>query len=290
MKEIRLSWNGHLIMAYENGEGNVPLVLLHGAGVDSAMLSWREVMEALPERYVSYAVDLPGYGQSDSPDGMRGDGFYKKHLSALESVVEQLGLKRFALSGLSMGGAIAIGYALKHPEQVSALIPVDSWGLVNKMPMHGLYYWYIHTSMPEHTYRMMAGHRWLIRWSLSASMIADRKKISEALVDELSELCRKPGADRTMVDYQRSSLKKCSAIPHYTGLFNRLTMPTLYINGEKDAFVRAKDSAAAAAGTPNARLHIMKSCKHWPQKERPLEYVKEVDGLIASLTGSASEG
>ena len=46
-----------------------PLLLLHGGGVDHALLSWQEVMQLWPENgYRLIAPDLPGYGQSAVPD------------------------------------------------------------------------------------------------------------------------------------------------------------------------------------------------------------------------------
>ena len=47
MKEVFLPCGPYRIAVYESGSGGTPLVLLHGGGVDSAMLSWRQVMEAM---------------------------------------------------------------------------------------------------------------------------------------------------------------------------------------------------------------------------------------------------
>jgi pimeloyl-ACP methyl ester carboxylesterase len=271
------------VAVYESGNGDIPVVLLHGAGVDSAMLSWREVMNAMPERYRVYAIDLLGYGKSDRPEGMAGKEFYQKHISAVESVVEQLHIGKFVLSGLSMGGAIAIGYALKNQDQVTALIPVDSWGLVKKMPMHGLYYWYVNTSLLKASYSQFAKYRWMVKWSLEYSLIGDQTKITKAVIDEVFALCQIPNPEKSMQDYQRSSLTKRGIIPDYTEDIKELRMPVLFMNGEKDALVKAKDVAKASQSVKNGKLYIMKGCKHWSQKERPEEYVKVFDAFITGM-------
>jgi len=66
----------------------------------------------------------------------------------VKCVVEHYGLSDFVLAGLSMGGAIAIGFALRYPQYVKALIPVDTWGISEKMPFHRFSYWYVkHTDL-----------------------------------------------------------------------------------------------------------------------------------------------
>lgn len=282
MKEYVLKCNQYNIAVYENGSGNIPLVLLHGGGVDSAMLSWREIMNSIPEQYVVYAIDLLGYGKSDRPEGMKGELFYQKHISVVESVVDQLHLNKFVLSGLSMGGAISIGYSLKNPDKVTALIPVDSWGLVSKMPMHSVYYWFVNTSLLKVSFRLFAKYHWLVKWSLVYSMIGDSSKISETLIDEVFALCQIPNPEISMQDYQRSSLTKRGTIPDYTERLKELLMPVLFINGERDSLVKVNDVAKASQNVKNGQLHIMKGCKHWSQKERPEEYVKVINTFITS--------
>ena len=290
MKEYILKCNQYNIAVYESGLGNIPLVLLHGGGVDSAMLSWRETMNSMPEQYSVYAIDLLGYGKSDKPEGMRGESFYQKHIAAVERVVDQLHLDKFVLSGISMGGAISIGYTLKNPDKVTALIPVDSWGLVSKMPMHSFYYWYVNTSLLKASYRLFAKYRWMVRWSLEYSLIGDRSQITETLIDEVFDLCQIPNPEQSMQDYQRSSLTKQGTIPDYTERLKELQMPVLFINGEKDSLVKLKDADRASRSVRNGQLHIMKGCKHWSQKERPEEYVEVVDTFISGLYEKPSVG
>jgi pimeloyl-ACP methyl ester carboxylesterase len=97
MKEYYLKYNNHNICIYENGKGEIPIVLLHGTGLDSAMLSWKEVINLLSNNYTVYAIDLLGHGNSDKPENMAGDGFYKKHIDFLENIINQLKLDNFIL-------------------------------------------------------------------------------------------------------------------------------------------------------------------------------------------------
>ena len=124
IERIPLSYRGKTIMTYRCGTGNDVVVLLHGSGCDHALLSWDGVLERLGKRTRVYAIDLPGYGESDPLEEIPEEGFYPYYHHCLEAIVDQLKLDRFVLVGLSMGGAISIRYALAHPEQVCGLVPV----------------------------------------------------------------------------------------------------------------------------------------------------------------------
>lgn len=280
MHQMRIPWEQYELTAYQWGSGPETVVLVHGGGLDSAMLSWREIMEAAPEKYTAYALDLPGYGSSDHPPDMQGTMFYPRMVEALATAVRFWGLDAFTLCGLSMGGAIAIGYALQYPQKVKALLPLDSWGLVSRMPLHGLWFAYVRSHFTARAFRWFAGSRALVRWSLMSSLIGDPHRITDALVTEVYELCKVPGAERSMQDFQRSSLTRSDTVPDYTASISRLLMPTLYVCGQKDMLVRSKDCVKAAKATPKGRACILLRCKHWAQKDRPEAFLQALDYLV----------
>ena len=80
---------------------------------------WRHWLRELSSgrRYIRY--DQRGCGLSDwSPPAINFDAW----VDDLEAVVETLGLRRFPLFGMSQGGALAVAYAVRHPERVSRLV------------------------------------------------------------------------------------------------------------------------------------------------------------------------
>lgn len=102
----------------EAGSGPVPVVLLHGNCSSSAFFD--ELMLSLGPRYRAIAPDLRGYGQTEPlpVDATRGCGDWADDLAAL---VDALGLGRFHLAGWSMGGGIAMRYALDHADRLLSL-------------------------------------------------------------------------------------------------------------------------------------------------------------------------
>ena len=97
----------------------LPVVFLH-AGVTDRRL-WRAQMDALAVAgYHAIAYDRRGFGETTSPD----EPF--SHLADLEAVLDQLGIHAAVLVGCSMGGALAIDFALEHPERTVGLVLVGT--------------------------------------------------------------------------------------------------------------------------------------------------------------------
>lgn len=103
---------------YESGSANsAAVVLIHGNA--SSARFFEELMAALPE-YHLLAPDLRAYGASEAliVDATRGLRDYSDDIHAL---IETLGIRSFHLLGWSLGGNIAMQYAIDHPERVLTL-------------------------------------------------------------------------------------------------------------------------------------------------------------------------
>jgi 2-succinyl-6-hydroxy-2,4-cyclohexadiene-1-carboxylate synthase len=100
-----------------SGEGP-PLLVLHGfTGSSRSLLSFAR---SWPE-FSTLALDVIGHGMSDSPaDPARYS--IERCIEDIDALVEVLGLGEIALLGYSMGGRIALRYALRHPERLWALV------------------------------------------------------------------------------------------------------------------------------------------------------------------------
>jgi esterase len=98
-----------------------PLLLLHG--FSSHAHSWDTFARAMQQRCHVIALDQRGHGETDwAPDQ---DYAPERMVEDVDRFVRELGLKRFALLGLSMGGRNAYSYAAQHPEEVERLVIVD---------------------------------------------------------------------------------------------------------------------------------------------------------------------
>jgi len=104
------------------GEGP-PLVLLHGDG--NNRLDWSRVLPTLARSYRVYAPDLPGCDGGPAPWGGYTAAAFARYIPGF---MDEMGLRRVALFGNSLGGLVALRVALSEPGRVSALGLVDSAG------------------------------------------------------------------------------------------------------------------------------------------------------------------
>lgn len=93
------------------------VVMIHGH--PGTYLDWGYVQKKLPGRH-TIAIDRPGYGYSS---GEYID--FNDQVTAIHALTEKLNLKRPVIAGHSYGGALAIAYAQKYPQDTKAIVPVD---------------------------------------------------------------------------------------------------------------------------------------------------------------------
>src|SRR3954452_9115100 len=107
----------------EAGEGgHKPIVFLHGVGSDKSV--WRPQLEHFAPERRAVAFDYPGYGDSDSaPEGTSRDDYAAVILAAMT----ELGIDRAHVSGLSLGGVVAIAMFHLWPKRIASLILADTF-------------------------------------------------------------------------------------------------------------------------------------------------------------------
>jgi pimeloyl-ACP methyl ester carboxylesterase len=260
--------DGEQISYYSGGDAaGLPVVLLHGGGTDHAMLSWRDTIPALLKAgYRVFAPDYPGYGNSPvsrKPGTLQNLGGY------LEQLLDFWAIDRAALIGISMGGALAIGYALEHPERVERMILIGAYGLQDKAPYHALSYFLVKLPwVMDALWAMSRGSRWAARYSLSG-ILRNPEARTEALVDEVLEAMQNLDSQRAFGQFQRDEILWQGVKTNYSGRLAELTVPVLIVHGEKDFGVPLKYAQRAAALIPNARLEVVENAGHWTQRDDP---------------------
>ena len=106
------------------------VLMVHGAYDDHRV--WRYQYSYLERGNTPISIDLPGHGSSEGPTINKPEEFR----SFIKAFVDIMGLSPFVFAGHSMGGSMALDYAIHHPDDVKGLVLVGSapyWKLSNEL-------------------------------------------------------------------------------------------------------------------------------------------------------------
>lgn len=242
---------GLSIHYHDHGKGT-PVVFIHGSGPGASGYSnFKKNYPVLAEAgYRSIVPDLPGYGLSDKPDDIEyvNDFF----VATLHAFLDRLGLERCVLLGNSLGGAIALGYALAHPERVQKLILMAPGGVEERetyFQMPG-----IKLMMPLFAQGPLdpASMRQLLTLQLF-----DPALVTDDIVDERVAVCA----------LQPRSVLATMKVPNMASRLAEVRCPVLGFWGMNDQFNPVSGAHKIAAGCPNARVVLVNRCGHWVMVE-----------------------
>jgi pimeloyl-ACP methyl ester carboxylesterase len=211
---------------------------------------WSPLLDLLSEKCRLIRYDERGTGLSDwDVKDISFDAFVRD----LETVVDNLGLERFALLGISQGAAVSIAYATRHPERVSRLILYGGFSLGWRK------------SGSERLVKQLEALLTLIRHGWGRDNPAFRQVFTSLFV---------PGATEEETkwwnDLQRTSTSPENATRlidtfgtiDVRDLLPQVAAPTLVVHSRGDVPVPFKLGLALARGIPNARLLALESNNH----------------------------
>lgn len=246
------------------------VLLLHGGGTDHALLSWRDTIPALAAAGLHViAPDQPGYGHSPLPPLPVTMDLL---VHSFAELVDALALERFSLVGVSMGGAVSIGYALAHPSRVKRMTLVGSYGLQDRSPVHTLSYFLVRTPLlATLSNRLIRTNRWLLRQTVK-QIIHNPASLTPELVDEVGRALEHEPSQRAFAQWQRDEIRWGHTRTNYTDRLHEIEQPTLLVHGSKDIGVPVSAVERAARRLPNAQLELFDGAGHWTQRDEPQRF------------------
>lgn len=258
-----------------------PVVLLHGGGVDHALLSWRDTIPALAlAGYRVFAPNYPGYG--DSP-------FSSKEV-LIADLVDYLGqlmdvwrLPQAALVGVSLGGSIALGYVLQRQDRVSRMILIAPYGVMDRIALHPLSYLMVHIpGLMGAFWSMTRGSRNMARYSLNSILHNPKSRTGETL-EEVIAAMRDTRSNEAFAQVQRDEVQWKGLKTDYTPRLPEIHTPVLLVQGTRDIGVPLHYVRRAAALLPNARLEVIENAGHWTQRDYPEVFNRLMLEFLAGL-------
>lgn len=276
------------VSAYVAGDpAHPPVVLLHGAMYDEARFTWDQLFPRLASTYRVYAVDIPRHGRSRP---WTGSLTHERLLRILSATFEELGLAKFTLVGLSMGGGLAIGYAAENPDAVTCLVLFEPGGLGDKIDHHLLTWAWIHS---PGTRRLMNRRlarkndddleRTLRKLYVNGTEPVAPHRLVGILSDEIAG--KNEFAESDLDDWQTSAICPFRLRWNLLDQIPKIACPSLWLHGDESTLVSAGDMerAVALAGTA-AKLAVISKAGHMLPLEQPEEVGRAVTDYLATHT------
>ena len=214
------------------GEGP-PLVLLHGY-VGTGGATWRPQLEGLSDAFTVIAWDGPGTGGSDDPPGSFGMADFADRLAEF---IDELGLERPHVGGISFGGALALELYRRHPEIPRTLILVSAYaGWAGSLP-------------PDEVDRRL-------NQVLDLADLPPERFVS-AVEPTMFEGATPPDFLATLPDFHPVGLRamaRAVAEADLRDVLPQVDVPTLLLYGAGDVRAPREVAEAIHAGIPRSRL------------------------------------
>ena len=241
------------------GPERIPLVLVHGAG--GTLYHWPPGLRRLAQHDV-FAIDLPGHGHSQGP-GREDVGDYAQFLW---DWAEALRLPPFVLAGHSMGGGIALTFALRYPQRLRGLALVAT------------------------------GARLRVHPDILQAIRTDKEGVGEQLVAWVHGHRASPAQRRqylrhfmaTDTDVMYGDWLACDRFDVMQRLPD-IHLPTLIIAGSQDRMTPVKYAAFMAESLPDADLTVIEGAGHMIMLEQPALVVGAMTGFLERLKGEGEE-
>lgn len=244
--------NGFRIHFIDEGEGPV-VVFLHGSGSGASGYSnFKQNYPFLMEQgYRTIVPDHIGYGYSDKPDDVQ------YHLDffveCLKQTLDHIGIDRCTLIGNSLGGAIAIKFALDYPAMVEKMVLMAPGGIENQ---------------PD--YFTMPGMQIMKEVFTAGAVTRDglEKFIKRGLVYDESIVDEELVAERWAVfQTQNMQVIKTMVVPNMEDRLHELQCPVLAFWGVNENMMPETGIMKLAKKIRDVRVILVSQCGHWVMVE-----------------------
>ena len=236
-----------------------PLVLLHG--LFGSADNWFGVAPRLAEKFHVYSLDLRNHGISPHHDDMD----YPLMAADVKKFFLTHKITDASVIGHSMGGKVAMQFALDFPARLKKLVVVD---------------------MAPRAYAPSHDKIFAALLALDLKIFQTRTEIEEALASEipslnlrrflLKNLGRDDGGKFIWKMNLRGVAENYSRLGEVLAAGNPFTKPTLFIRGGKSHYITAADELEIQRLFPAATLQTIPTANHWVHADAPDEFVRLV--------------
>ena len=246
---------GRIVPYLVAGSGS-PLLIIHGGGAGAE--SWQHNILELAKNHTVYAPHLPGIG--DTP-AVSEEFDYPDFVAFVEDFVSGVNLSSFDLMGHSLGGCLALQYALKHPEKVNSLVLVSSMGLGKEVGL-----------LPAIlTSRAICNG---VSLRLFGGAVLLRELLGSAAMNPIHMLRCFP---RVTFSMWRRIIRAGRQTLDLSDRLCELSMPTMIVWGSRDLTMPVQHAYKAVRLIPDCRIHVIPGCGHSVYRQKLDEFTEVID-------------
>jgi pimeloyl-ACP methyl ester carboxylesterase len=241
--------------------GRAPVLFLHSLGGNAGQ--WKAQIEHLMPERLALAVDLPGHGVSDLPEG--GDCSPAAMAAEVGSVLDALDLAPMILVGHSYGASVAIALLAERPGSVAGLLLVDPGPDLRgeaALEIEG----FLGKLAPDSYEETILAH-------FESALTGGRAEVRSAVLDLLA------ATPRDVVVGALESLPDFDPVP-----------PLEEYDGPRLSVIAEQHDGAAALHVVVDNLPVRKlsGASHWLQMDRPNEFNAIMDEFLATVDGASA--
>jgi pimeloyl-ACP methyl ester carboxylesterase len=222
---------GQTFMLAAGDESNPPVILLHGSNSNSAF--WFPEILALSAHYRVYAVDI--IGEAGNSDEYRPDLNSNDFAVWIKEVQDALNIEKSIIVGNSLGGWMSLKFSTSYPARVTKLILIASAGIA---PVHQQFLQNVKDSRQDDGTVL-----------ITADVIGE-SNIPKEVIEFMNLIAQ--------------SYNPIQELPLFDdGQLLKLNMPVVFIDGEDDVIINAKESAQRLSRLiPSAQTMLIQNCGH----------------------------
>ena len=238
-----------------SGETGDPVLLLHGIG--GHLEAYNRNILAHGEHFQAAAIDMIGHGFTDKPDR---DYELPDYVEHVRDVCDALGFERVHVSGESLGGWVAVKFALAYPERVNKLVLNTAGGLTANPT--------VMAAIRDKTLAAVAGASYETVKTRLEWLMHDPASVTPDLIDMRYAIYTQPGFLDTMkriMCLQDTEIRQRNLITDED--LRAIRAKTLVVWTTHDPTGAVEVGERFARTIPDAELFVMDHCGHWPQFE-----------------------
>lgn len=227
------------------GDQPSPLIFIHGVGMRGDV--WSPQVEYFSNDYQVITYDFLGHGESHLPPE---EPVLDDYVEQLNNLLKHLNLSLISLVGHSMGALISVAFALKHPDKVKALVPINIAFNRSEEAQKGVLN---RANQILQTNKILNIEQTLERWFKNKTSADDLKKIDKI---------RNWLANTSPQGYGRAYRLFALSDKVFLNKLSRLRPPVLYLTGDEDPNSTPAMSQQMAEETPNGSSNSLTSEAH----------------------------